>query len=312
MSLFGALNIGRSALATQQAALQVTGNNIANAGDPNYTRETAVTTPAPDQQIGPGIFIGSGVDLTAVQRQIDQTLEARVRGASSDNQSATTTQNWLSQVEASFNALGTNNVSTQMGQFFSSWSSLANTPEDPGQRQVVLQSGQSVAQALNNQGTQLSTIQSSLQQQISSTAQTADGYAQQIADLNGQIVTSSGGAGSNNTLLDKRDAVLGQLAGLVNIQTVEQPNGVVNVYVGSEPLVNNATNNGITVQQKTVNNIVQSTLTFKNNKEPLNPTSGTLGAMQTVQTQIAGAQAQVDALAHNLISAVNTSHASGQ
>ena len=35
MSLFGALNIGRSALATQQAALQVTGNNIANAGDPN-------------------------------------------------------------------------------------------------------------------------------------------------------------------------------------------------------------------------------------------------------------------------------------
>src|SRR5260221_6585041 len=104
MSLFSALNIGRSALATQQAALQVTGNNIANAGDPNYTRETAQLTPGPDQQMAPGIFIGSGINLTAVQRQIDESLESRVRGANSDNQAASTSQNWLSQVEASFNA----------------------------------------------------------------------------------------------------------------------------------------------------------------------------------------------------------------
>ena len=222
MSLFGALNIGASALATQQAALQVTGNNIANAGDPNYVRETAITTPAPDQQIGPGIFMGTGVNLTDVQRQIDQTLQARLRGSNSDSQAGATTQNWLSQVESSFNALGTNNISTQMGTFFSDWSNLANTPQDPGLRQVVLSDGQSTAQSLANESTQLSNIQSSLQQQISSTAQTADGYAQQIATLNGQIVVASGGAaGADNSLLDQRDTVLGELAGLMNITTVD-------------------------------------------------------------------------------------------
>ena len=38
MSLSGALNIGKSALAVQQAAIQVTGNNIANAGNADFTR----------------------------------------------------------------------------------------------------------------------------------------------------------------------------------------------------------------------------------------------------------------------------------
>ncbi len=54
MSLIGALNIGKSALAVQQAALQVTGNNISNAGNAGYTRESAALSPSPDQQIGPG------------------------------------------------------------------------------------------------------------------------------------------------------------------------------------------------------------------------------------------------------------------
>ena len=178
MSLFGALNIGASALAAQQAALQVTGNNIANAGNADYSRETATLTPSSDQQVQPGIFMGTGVNLTAVQRQIDESLNARLRGSNSDSQAATTTQNWLSQVESSFNALGTNNISTQMSTFFTGWSNLANNPQDSGLRQVVLQDGQSAASSLTNESTQLSDIQSSLQTQISSTAQAADGYAQ--------------------------------------------------------------------------------------------------------------------------------------
>ena len=49
MSLMGALEIGKSSLAAQQAALQVTGNNIANAGTAGYTRQTIELTPAGTQ-----------------------------------------------------------------------------------------------------------------------------------------------------------------------------------------------------------------------------------------------------------------------
>ncbi len=68
MSLTGALNIGRSALAVQQAALQVTGNNIANAGNADFTRQRANVSPSADHQLRPGVFVGTGLQLDSVQR----------------------------------------------------------------------------------------------------------------------------------------------------------------------------------------------------------------------------------------------------
>src|SRR5215207_3860996 len=98
MSLIGTLQTGKSALAVQQAALQVTGNNIANAGNADYTRQVAQISPSFEQKIQPGMFVGTGVDLTGIKRQIDEALNARLRGSVSDNRSADTTQQWLSRV----------------------------------------------------------------------------------------------------------------------------------------------------------------------------------------------------------------------
>src|SRR5689334_22200559 len=98
MSLIGTLNLAKSALAVQSAALQVTGNNISNAGNADYTRQTASLEATPDQQISPGIFVGTGVNLTAVQRQIDEALQGRIRASISDNESADQTQQWLGRV----------------------------------------------------------------------------------------------------------------------------------------------------------------------------------------------------------------------
>src|SRR5689334_3307545 len=126
MSLSGALNVGRSALAVHQAAIQVTGNNIANAGNADFTRQTAAVTPGRDQQISGGIFVGTGVNLSAVQRQIDDALQGRLRASFSDNESAAATQQWLGRVESVFNELGDDDLSTRMSKFFASWSNLAN------------------------------------------------------------------------------------------------------------------------------------------------------------------------------------------
>src|SRR5690348_3916222 len=105
MSLLGTLNIGKSALATQQAALQVTSNNIANAGNADYSRQTASVVSTPDQQLKPGVFVGTGIDLTAVSRQVDDALNSRLRSSTSDSEAADTTQQWLGQVESVFNEL---------------------------------------------------------------------------------------------------------------------------------------------------------------------------------------------------------------
>ena len=317
MSINATLNLAGSAMALSQAMLQTTGNNIANAGNADYTREVASATPNASQQLTPGIFVGTGANLTGIQRQIDDALESRLRGSISDTQAATTTQQWLGQIQTAFNALGTSNLSTQESTFFNSWSSLANTPQDAGLRQVVLQNGDNLAQSLQQLRGQLTSIQSTAGSTVQSLVGQANNLAQQIADLNGQIVTAGGGSGGDNGLLDQRDAAIKQLSQLMNVQTVDQSGGAVNVYVGSEPLVINADNLGISVTQSvskgaTTQGLVTYTPVFKNNGGTINITSGQLGALAGVQQQINGQLDSLDTHAHALIFELNKLHSSGQ
>jgi flagellar hook-associated protein 1 FlgK len=313
MSLTGALNVGRTAMAVTQAALQVTGNNIANAGNADYTRQTATVTPNKDQQIQTGVFIGNGIKLEDVSRQIDEALQGRLRGSFSDSESADTLQQWLGRVESTFNELGDDDLSTRLSTFFNSWSTLANTPQDAGARQVVLQNGDAVANWFHDLRGQLSNLQSDVGERLKAQASDADGLAQQIADLNAQIVTAEGGTGGTaNGLRDERDAVLGKLSQLMDVRTIPQDNGSVNVYVGSEPLVIAAQNRGVTTKQTTVNGQVSTEVVFKATNGTMPVKSGQIGGLVQAREKIDGVVTQIDDQAKNLIFELNKLHASGQ
>jgi flagellar hook-associated protein 1 len=312
MSLNGALNIGSSALSTSQAALQVTGNNIANVDNPNYSREVAVISDTPDQEISSGVYIGTGIDLSAIERQVDESLNSQLNSAMSDNSAANTTQNYLSQIQTVFNALGNSSLDTQLTTFMNDWSQLANDPSDVAQRQVVIQDGQTLAQQFNSLDSQLQSIQSDVGSQLNALTTNVNQIAQQIASLNQQIATSTGAGGANNQLLDQRDADVQQLAQLVNVQTVNQGNGTVNVYIGSEPLVLGTTADSLDVNESSVNNQPTYSLTFASDNGPVQATSGELGATVGAQTQLNTVEQQLNSLAGGLIFGLNSIYASGQ
>ena len=313
MSLIGALNVGKSALAVQQAAIQVTGNNIANAGSADFTRQTASITTSKDRQLGPGVFIGTGVNLDNVRRQIDEALTSRLRGSVSDNESADVTEQWLGRVEAVFNELGDDDLSTRLSTFFASWSNLANKPQDMGMRQVVLQEGVNVASWFNELRTQFGGLQKDADDRLGALVKDADALASQVADLNGKIVTAEGGGtGTANALRDQRDAALKQLAKLVDLRTVVQENGTVNAYVGSEPLVLGGDSRGLVLKQQAVNGSIVSTVAIKATNGTIPVTSGQLGGLLAARGKIDGAITTTDSLAHNLIFELNKLHAGGQ
>jgi flagellar hook-associated protein 1 len=316
MSLISALNVGQTALAVSQAALQVTGNNIANSGNPDYTREVAGQSETTDQELSPGVYIGTGVDLSSVQRQVDNALNGRLNSSISDNDAANVATTWTGQIQTIFNALGTTNLNTSIASFTSAWSTLANNPQDSAQQQVVVQAGAALGQQANSMATQLGTVQTDIGAQLTSLASDANQYAQQIAGLNEQISESqtdnSAAPGGDNSLLDQRDAVIQQLAGLVNIQTVNQGSGMVNVYIGSEPLVMGTDNRGLTVTQSGVNGQPTYSLNFAADNGNVTATSGQLGALLTAQTQATTILQQLNTLTGGIITAVNNIHASGQ
>jgi len=98
MSLFGSIQLGANSLRADQVAMQVVGQNIANASTPGYIREEAVLTPASGQRIG-NYVLGLGVEVEAIVQKIDKFLEERLRGAVSDSSSAEAQQNTYTQLE---------------------------------------------------------------------------------------------------------------------------------------------------------------------------------------------------------------------
>lgn len=313
MSLSAALNIGKSALAVQQAAIAVTGNNIANAGNADFTRQAASITPAGDRQMGPGVFIGTGVNLDSVRRQIDEALEARLRGSVSDNESADIAEQWLGRVEAVFNELGEDDLSTRLSTFFAGWSNLANKPQDAGLRQVVLQEGAAVASGFNELRTQFGSLQKDADARLGALAKDADALAEQVAQLNGKIVVAEGGLpGQANGLRDQRDAALKRLSQLLDVRTVPQDNGSINVYAGSEPIVLGADNRGLALKQTAVSGKMTSAVIIRATGGTVAVSSGQVGGLLQARGRIDAVIDQADALARNLIFELNKLHAGGQ
>jgi len=313
MSLTGALSIGKTALAVSQAQLQVVGNNIANAGNADYTRQTPKVSTSKDQQFSQNVFIGTGVQLDGIQRQIDEALQGRLRASVSDSNGADTEQLWMSRVESVLNELGDQDLSTQMSTFFNSWSNLASKPQDGALRQVVLQNGQTLADGFKDLKSKFEDLRSDVADRLRALTDDADSLADQLGELNRQIVTAEGGSsGQAAGLRDQRDATLKKLSELVDVHSIEQPNGSLNVYIGSEPLVLHGTNRGLTLREDNVNGKINTVVVFADNKGEAKATTGQIGGLTVVRDAIDATTNRLNDLAKNVIFEVNKLHSSGQ
>ena len=315
MSLLGTLNTAKTALAANQVALQTTGNNIANAGNADFTRQVVSLVANGSQQIRQGLFVGMGVDVDSVSRQIDESIEQRMRASISDAQGNQATNEWLQRVQSVYNELSDSDVSTGMSTFFNSWSELANKPQDLGLRQVVVQDGANLADRLQTTRTQLNGLRSDLSSQIKTDASLADTFATKIASLNQTIAQAEGGAGGEaGTLRDQRDATIKQLSAIMNVTTAPGDNGMVNVFVGTEPLVTNGTSRGVTIRNDDdpANGEVSPTVVFKRDDGTIPFTSGTLAGEREAKGTLDKAVKNIDQLASSLIFEVNKLHSSGQ
>lgn len=312
MSLLGALNSGRSALAANQAALATVANNIANAGNPNYTRQTIDFRSASPNQIRYGLFVGNGVEIASIRRSIDESLEQRLRSASSGSNGANELYSWMNRLEGVFNELSDTDLSSAMSRFFNSWSELSSKPQDIGQRQVVIQEGKSLAQRFRSLRSEVDSLRADTAERLKVMTSDADRLAKQIADLNRQIALSEGGAGGNNALRDNRDSAIRELSQLMDVNVRPDSNGMVNVFVGSEPLVLGAQSRGASLEIKTVGGDVVRRAVFSDNGGPIPLTTGTIGGVGAAYNQISSTLGDLDTLAGNLIFELNRIYTSGQ
>jgi len=312
--LGAAFQIGRSALAAYQSAIAITGQNIANVGNPDYTRQTGRLVAMYGGMTLGGVAPGMGVNLSGLQRHVDEAVEARLRLALGDRAGAQPAYPALHRIESLYNELTQYDLSTQLTTFFGSFSDVQTNPADISARNLILANADTVIQTLQRQRTGLLSEISDLNDTVASLARDANALTEQLATLHELIgTTEAQSPGSAGALRDNRDALLRQLGELMDITTREQDNGVVNVYVGSEPLVDFNRSRGLTTETVRADGLARTTLRFADNNSSVIARSGKLAAIaETRDVHLAGQLERLDQLAKALIYEVNCVHSSGQ
>lgn len=227
-SIFG---IAVTGLNAAKAALETTSHNINNVNTQGYTRQTT-TQKASDPLFEGYGFVGTGANLTGVSRIYDQFTEAQLRDvnakvASLDAQ--TQSLHDLDNLMADSNA----GLSSVIQGFFSSMQTLNAQPSSTAARQSVLSQAQALSGRFAAIGSRVEELRQGLSIQANSSVESINAYSTEIANINRQISTLQQGAGRlPNDLLDRRDALVQKLNGMIKTDVVVQDDGSYSIFVG--------------------------------------------------------------------------------
>ena len=227
-NIFGILNIGKVALLSQQAAIQVTGQNIANVNTEGYSRqEVKFEAAAPINSI-PGM-LGTGVRIVEVQRVFDQFLMSQINFETSAMGSHEAQKEVLDLVEVFFNETTGGGLSKALNEFFATFQDLSINPQGLAEREAVLGKAQTLTDRIQRLGSDLKQKRTNVDASIIGTLGKVNLLTSQIAQLNKKIHEAEAGIINANDLRDMRELKIKELADLIDIQSLEENNNQVTI-----------------------------------------------------------------------------------
>jgi flagellar hook-associated protein 1 FlgK len=244
---FLGLEIGKRAITAQQTALTITGHNIANANTVGYTRQVAqmeTTTPycTPSLQTAVGVGqIGTGVAVGTIERIREEFLDNQYRNESKAAGYWQSISESISKLEVIINEPSDSGLREVMDQFWEAWQDLVSNPENDSTRTVVAERGATLADTFNHTYRQLVELRDDVNSILETRVQDINSMAEQIKDLNKQILAINVSGQQPNDLLDRRDLLLDQLSKIVDISVHQESNGTIAVQLGGRTLVQGLT-----------------------------------------------------------------------
>lgn len=312
--IMGLLDIAKRSLAASQLGVEVTSHNISNANTPGYSRqtvnyETSLALPSP---YGP---LGYGVQVTGIGRAFDPFVAKRLDENTSLLADYESRKADLDQIAGLFNETQDGGLNQIFSEFWDAWNDLADNPSGSGERQALLSQAQTLADAFSFRADQLVQARSDVTQRIGPTIEEINTHAARIAELNREIRATESPEHQANDLRDERQKELNELSELIGIR----------YYTGGDGAINVTLSNGVSLVQS------MSAWTFRYEITPGDTVSviwqGPGGVEEDVTSVLEGGQltAQIavrdtlipqfqedlDALAQELVAAVNTQHSQG-
>ena len=221
------LGIGSSGISVAQQALSTVSNNIANLSTEGYSRQTTEIRQAQPKDVGNG-YIGTGAYFDRVSRQYDSFLESSLQQATSDLESQGAAVEYANRL---LDVLGDEKIglTTALNKFFSSAKSLSTDPASPALRGIMLRESDALAARFNGLEAQLSDLGEQSLSALEADVRSVNSLADQIAEVNRQMLKKSSALDQAPELLDTRDQLLRELSEYVQIRTSFDARGSVTV-----------------------------------------------------------------------------------
>ncbi|MGZ4565684.1 MAG: flagellar hook-associated protein FlgK [Blastococcus sp.] len=318
MSTFSGLNTAASALYAQQRAIDITGQNVANANTDGYSRQR-VDMQSIGGSVVPAIWslsnqVGQGVNSDHVMRIRDAFLEARAQAEHATTADLTVQSATLTSVEQSFQEPGGNGIQSMLTNMWSGWSDIANNPTDPGARAQLLQRTQTLVAGLHSVSGSLDGQWTNTRDSLQTLLTDVNATAKSIADLNQAIKRADQAGMPSSELQDKRDVLVLHLSDTVGATATPVGDGTLNVVVGGATLV--AGNAALGLKLTGSNNSAgvaasPPVIVTAPGGTPVLVGGTAKGQLTSLTSIIPSYQNQLTAIAQQLATQVNAGHAAG-
>jgi flagellar hook-associated protein 1 FlgK len=237
MGILTTLSIAAQSLKNQQAGIQTTGHNIANAATPGFSRQRIeFFTEFPSFQ--GGVMLGQGSKVAGVQRVVDRFLEAGLLTLNRDIGTTEAEHQALAAIQEIFPTTG--GIDTALSAFFGALSDLANNPGGLSERVSVIGKANAIGESLRQARELLTASQRNLDDELQSITSRVNLLVDQIAGLNGQISYSEIGGVEANDFRDQRQTRIQELVRLTGATVREEADGQVAVISNGLLLVSGA------------------------------------------------------------------------
>jgi len=332
LGLIGTIEVAKRGLDANRQGIELIGHNLSNVSNPAYARQrlriqTADALPSPT---GP---VGTGAKVSAIEQIRDRLLDSEIVRETSVSGYLESRQKALEFAEvnlgqqlhplqastpegatASLGVGGQFGIIEGISDFFNAWQALSTSPSSTADRQIVLLKGESLTEKFNSVTTRLSNLRTDLNLRVQDDVTLANQLLADISNLSVSISASEiGDLGKSNDLRDRRQEKLEALSKLANVTYSEDSfTRQLNLSIGGASVIEidrvvdtlqAVADSSTGVERTQVQTAGGAAVTLTK--------GGIKGSIDARDTEIKTVSDDLDTLAGELITQVNTTHSAG-
>lgn len=223
-STFFGLNIAASGLRAANAALNTTANNISNVDTTGYSRQEVTQEASNALRVFAKYgCAGAGVDTIAIERIRDSFYDVKYRDNEAKLGEFDTKAYYMKMIEEYLTDDGTTGFKSVFDQIGTTLQEIIKNASSTSTKAQFVSSLKSLTDYFNNMYGDLQNLQSDVNDEIKMRIDSINSIAQDLATVNKQINVIELTGTIANELRDKRDVLIDQLSGIVNVDVIETP-----------------------------------------------------------------------------------------